>query len=66
VAKLPRRSVSVSGPFFDRVEKWCRKHDVPISSVVEIVSARAIGMPLTELPETVRRWVHLVPKFARR
>ncbi len=62
MARAPRKSLSVSGPFFDKLERWCRDHDVPISAVVEIVIARSIGMPLDHLPETVRRWATQLPE----
>jgi hypothetical protein len=66
VAKQPRAFLSVTGTLHTALERWCAAHsDVPISAVVEIVTARAIGMPLDELPEAVRRYVHLVPERLR-
>lgn len=54
-------SVSVSRETFARLKKRCQKLGVPIGAIVELTAARAIGMPVTELPERVQRWAHLIP-----
>lgn len=61
MAKAPRKSLSVSGLFFKKLEKWCLAAEVPISAVVEILAARAIGMPMTELPPSVQKFVERIP-----
>lgn len=65
MAKQPRAFISVTNKLDVELEKWCAANKVPKSAVVEIVAARAIGMPLDELPEPVRRYVHLVPERLR-
>lgn len=66
MGKLPRKHVSITGALGDRLEKWCAANgDVPLSAVVEITAARAIGMRLDELPESVQRWASRVPVFDR-
>lgn len=62
MAKAPRASLSVSGGCFEKLEAWCKERDIPISAVVEIIAARAIGMPLSQLPKTTQRWIEKVPE----
>jgi hypothetical protein len=59
-----RGSLSVSDAFFKRLDEWCTANHVPLSAVVEINAARAIGMPLSELPKRIQKWVDKVPEFA--
>lgn len=63
-AKRNRGSLSVSDTFFQRLDAWCTQNHVPISAVVEINIARKIGMPLTELPKRIQKWIGKVPEFA--
>lgn len=56
-----RPTLSISGPIYTLLRKWCDANKVPLSAVVEILSARAIGMPLDHLPERTARWADKLP-----
>jgi hypothetical protein len=62
--KQPRGFLTLSRRAFLALDEWCERNGVPKSAVVEIHAARAIGMPLTELSESVQRWIPNVPERA--
>jgi hypothetical protein len=53
--------ISVSAATAARIDDAAERAGIPKATLVEIITARAIGIPDAQLPEHVRAWL---PKFA--
>lgn len=54
---MSQKSISVSADMFAAISSAADRAGIPKSAVVEIIAARAIGMPDADLPAAVRAWV---------
>jgi hypothetical protein len=55
--KKTRASISMNQQLFRKFKLWCQTNEVPLGAVVEVLTARDIGMPLSELPKHVQPYV---------
>jgi hypothetical protein len=57
--KQTRRSISVSPETYDRLDAYCKEHDVGKSTVVEAIVRESLGMPANPLAKGTVKTVKL-------